>query len=263
MDISSLFGVKGKIIVVSGGSRGLGKMISTGFVTNGAKVYIASRDYKACLNTAAELNSLGAGKCIPIQADFSNDEGIASFASKILQLEPAGIDVLINNAGVNWAEEIDTHPISEFENIISVNVTGVFFLSQKLIPALEKRGTAENPSRIINIGSIAGLAITKKKSFSYNASKAAIHHMSRAMALALAEKNITVNNVAPGFFDTLMMAKALEADRDGVVRSAPLNRLGRPTDIAAVCIYLASPGSAYLTGSTIKVDGGTTIKSKI
>ncbi|PVU96415.1 hypothetical protein BB561_001192 [Smittium simulii] len=262
MDIQTLFGVKHKIVLVTGGSKGVGLMITKGFVKNGAKVYISSRDTNSLNKISAELTSEGPGSCIPIPANLQSLKDISALVKAIEEKEPGGIDILINNAGATWGAKIDDYPYEGFTKVMNLNLNSVFFLSQKLIPLLEKRGSFEDPSRIINISSIAGL-IASDNVFAYNASKAAVNHMSRGMAVALGPRNITVNVIAPGPFPSKMMAETLRKNHDAIVSKIPLKRIGHPNDIVSASIYLSSTAGSYITGTVLVVDGGNHIFPKL
>ncbi|KAJ1983970.1 hypothetical protein H4R33_004551 [Dimargaris cristalligena] len=263
MDINKLFSVKDKVVVITGGSRGIGLMIAQGFVANGAKVYISSRKASVCDEVARELNKQGPGQCLSLPADIQEIEQVKKLVSALNEKEPKGIDVLINNAGANWGEPIETYPDSAFDKILNLNVRRIFSLTQLCIPMLEKKSTFQDPSRIINIGSIDGIRIPSLETYAYSASKAAVHHMSRVLASHLGKRHITVNNVAPGPFPSKMMGATLEKFEDVIVRGIPLGRVGQPGDVAGACIYLSSKAGAYVSGTTIAVDGGALVASKL
>jgi NAD(P)-dependent dehydrogenase (short-subunit alcohol dehydrogenase family) len=238
---------------VTGGSRGIGLMIARGFVEAGAKVYISSRKADVCDRVAAELAE--AGTCISLPADLSTEAGARALADAVAAREPA-LDILVNNAGANWGAPLAEYPDSAWDKVLALNVKSVFHLSRLLLPLLERAARPGDPARIINVGSIDGLHVPVLETYAYSASKAAVHHLTRVLARRLAPHGITVNAVAPGPFESKMMAETLQRFRDAIVGSCPLGRIGEPEDMAGVTIYLASRAGAYLTGAVIPVDGG-------
>ncbi|AOW93040.1 3-oxoacyl-ACP reductase [Rhodococcus sp. WMMA185] len=258
MSAGSLFDVTGKTVVVTGGSRGIGRMIAEGFVQAGATVIISSRKADACADTATELSARGPGACLAHPADLSTAEGVDSLAARVAEVAPI-LNVLVNNAGATWGAPIDEFPDSAFDKIFDINVKGVFSLTQKLLPRLRAAGTDVDPARVINIGSIDGIVLSRTDNFSYGASKAAVHMLTRKMAATLAPQRVTVNAIAPGPFPSKMMAYFLDdPERRKAVESAvPLGRVGTPEDVAGTAIFLSSRAGAYLTGTVIPVDGGS------
>ena len=250
--MKDLFSVKGKVAVVTGGSRGIGFMIARGFVENGAKVYISARKQHELDAATKELSKHG--ECVAFAADLSTEGGARSLADEVARREPA-LHVLVNNAGANWGAPYAEFPDSAWDRVLNTNVKGVFHLTRALTPLLEKGATDGDPARVINIGSIDGLHVPPLETFSYSSSKAAVHHLTRVLAKRLAPK-ITVNAVAPGPFESKMMAVTLERFHDAIVASCPLGRIGEPEDMAAIAIFLSSRAGAYLTGAVIPVDGG-------
>jgi NAD(P)-dependent dehydrogenase (short-subunit alcohol dehydrogenase family) len=258
--MQDLFSLEGKVALVTGGSRGIGAMIARGYVEAGAKVYISARKESECAKTAAELSDLSAtSTCIALPADLSTEAGCRSLADAIAAREPA-LHVLVNNAGANWGAPLAEFPDSGWDMVLALNVKGVFHLTKFLVPLLEKAATPGDPARVINIGSIDGLKVPFLETYSYSASKAAVHHMTRVLAVQLAARHITVNAVAPGPFESKMMAVTLDRFRDAIVAACPLGRIGEPEDMAGVAIYLASRAGAYVTGVVIPVDGGITVR---
>ncbi len=251
--VKDLFSIAGKTALVTGGSRGIGLMIARGFVEAGAKVYVSARKAAACDQAAAELAKTGT--CISIPADLSTEAGAKGLAAEIARREPA-LHILVNNAGANWGAPLAEYPDSAWDKVLATNLKGPFFLTRALLGALEKGARPGDPARVINIGSIDGIQVPRLETYAYSASKAALHHMTRVLARALAPRGITVNAVAPGPFESKMMAATLEQFRDIIVGSCPLGRIGEPEDMAGVAIYLASRAGAYLTGAVIPVDGG-------
>jgi NAD(P)-dependent dehydrogenase (short-subunit alcohol dehydrogenase family) len=252
---SDLFAVAGKTVVVTGGSRGIGKMIAGGFVDSGARVYISSRKAEQCDATATELAERG--ECVSLPADLSTEAGCAQLATAVAERE-AAVDVLVNNAGATWGAPLEEFPDSAFDKILAINVKGVFLLTKHLLPQLRKAATPDDPARVINIGSIDGMRVPATENYSYAASKAAVHMLTRQLAHALARDHITVNAIAPGPFESKMMAFVLDREegRQAVASTVPLGRIGRPDDMAGAAIFLASRAGAYLTGALIPVDGG-------
>ncbi|KAJ1643536.1 hypothetical protein LPJ64_004692 [Coemansia asiatica] len=260
MDIQSLFSVKDKVVVVTGGGSGIGLMISTGFVKNGAKVYITSRKAKVLQETAKQLTQMGPGQCIPLACDLQDFKQTQELAQKLSEQEPQGIDVLINNSGATWGEpSLESYPDKAWTKLLTLNVQRVFSLTQLLLPLLEKRASKEKPSSVINIGSIDGLKVPTLIVPAYAASKAAVHHLTRVLAANLGSKDITVNALAPGPFQSHMMKATLDSMQDVIVSRIPLKRIGSPEDMAGACIFLASRGGAYVNGVVIPVDGGSII----
>ncbi|MDE0732741.1 MAG: SDR family oxidoreductase [Gammaproteobacteria bacterium] len=251
--MSELFSVKGKIAIVTGGSRGIGKMIAAGFVANGVKTYITARKAEACQATAEELSATGS--CTAIPADLSTKEGRGSFVSEIKSREEK-IDVLVNNAGAAWGAAFEEYPDEGYDKVMDINVKAVFTLTRDLMPLLTKDASSEDPSRVINIGSIDGLRVSTTDNFAYGASKAAVHFLTKNLAVRLAPKGVTVNAIAPGAFESQMMEYMLANFKDKIEGENPLGRIGRPTDMAGLALYLASAASKYMTGQVIAIDGG-------
>ena len=262
--MKNLFSIEGKTALVTGGSRGIGEMIAAGFLANGAKVYISSRKAETCDATAKRLQEEYGGECISLPADLSNLEGIESLVGK---LSDTSLDILVNNAGASWGEPIDEYSEKGWDKVMDTNVKGVFFLTQKLLPLLRSSGTAEDPSRVINIGSIDGIKTGLFDAFSYGPSKAALHHLTRVLAASLVKENIIVNAIAPGPFPTWMLSTGvggggdLDIDWAAVGDSNPRGRVGTPEDIAGLAIFLCSRAGAYTVGETITCDGGAVASS--
>ena len=251
--MKDLFSIAGKVALVTGGSRGIGLMIARGFVEAGAKVYISARKADACEAAAAELSKQG--ECIALSADLSTEAEARRLAEAIAAREPA-LHVLVNNAGANWGAPLAEFPDEAWDKVLALNVKAIFHLTRALLPQLEKAASAADPARVINIGSIDGLHVPDLETYAYSASKAAVHHLTRVLAKKLAPKRITVNAVAPGPFESKMMAQTLRSFGKLIVESCPLKRIGEPEDMAGVAIYLASRAGAYVTGAVIPVDGG-------
>ena len=254
-----LFDIRGKVALVTGGSRGIGEMIAEGFVANGVKTYISARKADACNATAERLSARG--ECISIPADLSSTEGVQHLANEIKARE-SQLDVLVNNAGATWGASIEEFPESGWDKVMDINVKGPFFLTQALLPLLEASASSADPARIINVGSIDGLNVNKMGTYSYGPSKAAIHHLTRTLASHLAERNITANAIAPGPFPSKMTAGIAQMMGDEIRENVPLKRWGEPEDMAGVAIYLASRAGAYVSGAVIPVDGGIVASSR-
>jgi NAD(P)-dependent dehydrogenase (short-subunit alcohol dehydrogenase family) len=249
---SELFSIAGKTALVTGGSRGIGLMIAEGYVRAGAKVYISSRKAEVCDEVAATLSKIGT--CTSLPADLSTDEACRRLAGEIAEREPK-LDILVNNAGATWGAPIEEFDDAAWDRVLDLNVKGVFHLTRSLLPQLRAAGSAEAPARVINIGSIDGIHVPIMETYSYSASKAAVHQLTRHLAKRLAP-DITVNAIAPGPFESKMMAATLDAFGDQIAASAPMRRIGRPDDMAGAAIFLASRAGAYVTGAVLPVDGG-------
>ena len=262
--VKDLFSVQGKVVIVTGGSRGIGEMIAAGFLANGAKVYISSRKADACNATAERLQAEFGGECISIPADMSPLEGIDGFCATFKSREDK-LDVLINNAGVAWGAPLDEFPEVGWDKVMNTNVKGPFFLTQRLLPHLEAATSFEEPARIINVGSVDGIKTPIFNNFSYGPSKAAIHHLTRVLAAHLIKRNIIVNGIAPGPFPTWMLSTGVgdgdpeNTDWDAVGRNNPRGRVGRAEDIAGLAIFLASKASGFTIGDVITCDGGAVV----
>ncbi|KAI8391576.1 uncharacterized protein BYT42DRAFT_557348 [Radiomyces spectabilis] len=255
MNIEALFSVKDKVVLVTGGSRGIGEMIATGFVQGGAKVYISSRTAKDCDATAAKLNQLGPGRCFAVAANLQDLDDLNRLVAEISKREKH-LDVLVNNAGATWGAPLAEYPDAAFQKIMNLNVTRIFSLTQACLPLLKAKATPDNPSRVINIGSINGVTVPRFETYAYSASKAAVHHLTKHLAGKLAPEHILVNAIAPGSFPSKMMAATLKDHGDRIISAVPVGRVGSPEDIAGTCIYLSSRAGQYTAGAVIVVDGG-------
>ena len=256
-----IFSIRGKVALVTGGSRGIGEMIAAGFLAAGAKVYISSRKADVCDATAERLAATYGGTCISLPADLSQMSGIESLAARLAEKEDK-LDILVNNAGAAWGAPIESFPEVGWDKVMDTNVKGVFFLTQKLLPLLRK-AAADVPARVINIGSIDGLKSAAFDTFSYGASKAAVHHLTRFLAAHLTKERILCNAIAPGPYPTWMLSTGVgfggeteNADWDQVGRGNPSGRVGTAQDIAGLAIFLSSRAGEYVVGQVIASDGG-------
>jgi NAD(P)-dependent dehydrogenase (short-subunit alcohol dehydrogenase family) len=249
---SELFDITGKRAVVTGGGSGIGTMIASGFVEAGASVIIASRKEDSLKEVTEELSAKG--DCSYLVADLSTEEGCRGLGAAVAERWDT-LDVLVNNAGANWGAPLAEQDTKSWHRVLDVNVEGVFHTTKFLLPLLQAAGTAEEPARIINIGSVDGIQVPGFETYAYSASKAAVHQLTRHLAKHLAPA-ITVNAIAPGPFQSRMMRATLEAAGDGMTKMMPLKRIGRPEDMAGPAIFLSSKAGSFLTGAIIPVDGG-------
>jgi NAD(P)-dependent dehydrogenase (short-subunit alcohol dehydrogenase family) len=255
--VNDLFDVSGKTALVTGGSRGIGLMIARGLVQAGARVIVSSRKREDVEAAAGLLSELG--ECAAIPGDVSRPEDAARLADEVCS-HFSSLDILVNNAGAVWGAPLEDFPPGGWDKVVHTNVEGVFHLTVALLPALRAAAEAEDPARVINIGSIDGLRTPAVENYSYSASKAAVHMLTRHLAKRLAAEHITVNAIAPGPFESKMMAFALEdpETRAAIEQSVPLGRIGRGDDVAGLAVFLASRAGAYVTGTVIPLDGGIT-----
>lgn len=254
-----MFLLNEKIALVTGGSRGIGFMIAQGLLEAGAKVYITNRSQNDCDVAAEKLSKYG--ECIALSADITQQEGREKII-KLLASNEEKLDILVNNAGTSWGASYEYYPVESFDKVLSLNVTAMFALTRDLTPLLLSDASSEDPSRVINIGSMDGLhqpSVSNTGTFAYTASKAAVHHMTRQLAIELGPKNITVNAIAPGYFASKMTSTILDKHCDDVIYNCPLGRLGEASDMAGTAIYLSSRAGAYVNGVVLPVDGGTSI----
>ncbi|MGI5454507.1 SDR family oxidoreductase [Streptomyces sp. CA-249302] len=248
-----LFDLSGKYALVTGGTRGIGLMIARGLLQAGARVVISSRKADACAEAQHLLSEFGDVQAIP--ADLSRHDECRRLAD-LVTVDSERLDILVNNAGAMWREPLATFPDEAWDEVIDLNLKSPFWLVQALLPALRKAGTADDPARIINIGSIAAIHVADSPNYSYAGSKAALHQLTRVLGRELGPQHVTVNAVAPGPFPSQMMASTLDAIGDMIAAKAPLRRLGRDDDMAGTAVFLASRAASYLTGAIIPVDGG-------
>ena len=265
--MKDLFSVEGKIALVTGGSRGIGEMIAGGFLASGARVYISSRKADACEATAKRLVQEFGGECTPLPADLSRLDSIEALSAALGERE-SQLDILVNNAGATWGAPIEDFPEFGWDKVMDTNVKGPFFLTQKLLPLLQKSASRDDPARVINVGSVDGIKTPVFDNFSYGPSKAAVHHLTRVMAAHLVKRDILVNAIAPGPFPTWMLSAGVGfggevagQDWEAVGRSNPRRRVGTPEDIAGVAIFLSSRAGAFTVGATITCDGGAVASS--
>jgi NAD(P)-dependent dehydrogenase (short-subunit alcohol dehydrogenase family) len=251
--MKDLFSLKGRTALVTGGSRGIGKMIAKGLVAFGAKVYVSSRKAAACDETANEL-SAGGGTCLALPADSSTMEGIAGLAKAYLARE-SKLDILVNNAGAAWLAKFDEFPEKGWDKVMDLNVKTPFFLTQALIAPLRAAATKERPAKVINVVSIDGIGVNPQETYSYAASKAGLIHLTKRLALRLIEDNIVVSAIAPGAFISDMNIAARDHPEE-MAKRIPAKRIGTDEDMAGAAIYLASRAGDYVVGATLVVDGG-------
>jgi NAD(P)-dependent dehydrogenase (short-subunit alcohol dehydrogenase family) len=253
--MADLFSVKDKVAVVTGGSRGIGKMITRGLLEAGARVYITARKAEACDAAAAELSAIGT--CVSVPGDLSSKAGVQAVVDQVAARE-SELHILVNNAGTAWGEPLEGFAEEGFDKVLDTNVKGVFFMTSLLLPQLRAAASAEDPARVINIGSVDGISVPLIPNYSYSASKAAVHMLTRHLARELVSDHINVNAIAPGLFRSKMTEFYLgspEGER-AVLERIPMGREGNGDDIAGTVIYLSSRASNYVTGAVLPVSGG-------
>ncbi len=256
--MDNLFSLEGRVALITGGSRGIGRMIAEGFLRQGAaRVYISARKAEACDKTAAELSSLG--QCISLPADVSTVEGAQRLAATIAEREPR-LDILVNNAGAAWGAPYEEFPESGWDKVVDLNMKTPFFLTRALHDQLKAAGTADRPAKVINIASIDGVSVNPMETYSYAASKAGLIHLTKRMSLRLIQEHIVVSAIAPGAFAS-DMNRAARDQGDEVSKRIPSRRIGTTEDMAGTAIFLASRAGDYVVGATIVVDGGVSLCS--
>ena len=248
-----LFDLTGKVAVVTGGTRGIGFMIARGLLQAGASVYVSSRKPEAGEAAVAELSTLG--RVVSVPADLSREEECVRLAAEVGGSEER-VHILVNNAGANWVAPLAEFPASGWDKVLDLNLKAPFFVTRAFLPLLEAAGTADDPARVINVGSIDGLRVPEFSTYSYSSSKAGLHQLTRVLARELGPRHVTVNAVAPGPFESKMMAATLAEFGDAIAAATPLGRIGRPDDMAGGAVFLSGRGGAYVTGAVIPVDGG-------
>ena len=253
IDTAELFSLKGRSALITGGSRGIGRMIAEGFLRAGARVYISARKADACDATAAELSAIG--PCVSLPADVSTQGGVQQLVASYQQHEQS-LDILVNNAGAAWGAPYEDFPESGWDKVVDLNLKAPFFLTQALTPLL-KRAATDHLAKVIHIASIDGVSVNPQETYSYAASKAGLIHLTRRMALKLAPERIAVSAIAPGAFASTMNKDARDRG-DEIAKRIPLGRIGTPEDMAGAAIFLASRAGDYVVGSTLIVDGGVT-----
>jgi len=258
--LNHLFSLEGRVALITGGSRGIGKMIAAGFLGVGAKVYISARKAEACDAAAAELSKTG-GQCISLPQDISSVAGCRALADKFLAHEDR-LDILVNNAGAAWGADFKDFPEHGWDKVMNLNVKSPFFLTQALHGALSKAASADRPAKVINIASIDGIRLNAQETYSYHASKSALIFLTKRMAGRLVKDQIIVTAIAPGPFASEMNRDARDR-ADEVAKRTPLRRIGRDEDMAGTAIFLASRAGDYVVGDTIAVDGGIAYASGV
>ncbi len=255
MKLEELFSVKDKLVLITGGSRGIGEMIAEGFIANGAKVYITSRKENDIKETANRIKKKYAGACEAICSDISDKKGIETLFEEYSKKEDH-LDVLVNNAGAVWGEPLESFSEVGWDKVMDLNVKSIFFMVQKFLPMLKKNAKQDSKTRIINIGSIDGINTPYYENYSYSVAKAAVHKLTKVLSAKLISDNIICNAIAPGPFPSKMLGSAVEHDYSIISKKNPSNRVGRAEDIAGLAIFLASKASDYTIGEVISCDGG-------
>ena len=260
--LDELFSVAGKVALVTGAATGIGRMAATGLMQGGAHVLIASRKADACAAVAAEINALGGpGRAEGFGGDVSTEEGIAALVGEV-KSRTDRLHILVNNAGLTWGADLESFPYAAWQRVLNVNVTGLFHLTRELLPLLEAAASDDDPARVINLGSVMGTQPMADGAYSYTASKAAVHHLTKTLAGEFAGRRITVNAFAPGPFQSRMTAFATAGEENAarVGERVPIGRIGHPDDIAGATLYLCSRAGSYVTGAILPIDGGQSVQ---
>lgn len=252
---SELFDVSGARVVITGGTRGIGRMIASGYAAAGATVVISSRNAEAAESAQRELREVG--DVTAVVGDVSSPGAARELAATAIGLL-GRVDVLVNNAGVTWGAPLEEFPEAGWDKVMHTNVEGLFHFTVAVLPALREAVKESAGASIINIGSADGINVPTMESYSYGASKAAVHHLTRHLAKRLAPEDIRVNAIAPGLFESKMTKFVIQnpTAKGAVDSTIPLGRFGHPEEIAGVAILLGSRAGRYITGAVIPVDGG-------
>ena len=258
MDAASLFAVSGRVGLITGGTSGIGRMIATGLAAAGVKTYICARSGEKCASVAREIAAETGGQVTGIRADLATVEGVQALAAAFGAEEPV-LHILVNNAGTLCDAPLDEYPEEGWDSVLDLNLKSPFFLVQKQLPRLRAGATADRPATVINIGSVGALRVGPRETYAYAAAKAGLHYVTRSLAKRLGPENITVNAIAPGFFESEMTRITSEEMHRTLIGMVPRRRIGTPEDVAGAAIYLASRAGAYVTGSVIPVEGGMSI----
>lgn len=263
--LAHLFGLDGKVALVTGGATGIGRMIATGLARAGARVLIASRKGEDCMRVADEINAAGpAGSAEGFSGDVGSEAGVLALAEEV-RARTNTLHILVNNAGTSWGAPFEEFPYAAWTRVMNVNVTGLFALTQKMAPLLDAAASLDDPARIINLGSVMGTVPVADGAYSYSASKAAVHHLTQVLAEEFSGRRITVNAFAPGPFQSKMTAFAIGGDEQArkMAAGVPLGRIGTPEDVAGAAVYLCSRAGAYVTAAILPIDGGMSVKHSV
>lgn len=256
--VNALFDLTGKIAVVTGGTRGIGLMVARGLLQAGATVVLSSRHADACERASAELARFGDVRAAAV--DLAGERECRRLGD-VVDAEFGQVHVLVNNAGATWGAALEDFPSSAWDKVLDLNLKVPFYITRAFLPLLERAATDADPARVINVGSVDGIRVSGLPTYSYAASKAGLHHLTRVLAAELGHRSITVNAVAPGPFESKMMTTTLEEHGREIIAATALGRIGRADDMAGIAVFLASRASAYITGAVIPVDGGITARA--
>jgi NAD(P)-dependent dehydrogenase (short-subunit alcohol dehydrogenase family) len=256
--ISDLFSIQGRTALVTGGTAGIGRMIAAGFARAGARVYVCGRDEARGRQTAEDISREASGVCVAIGVDLAAPGDLNTLAKRLQERED-GLAILVNNAATEAVAPLDDFSEDDWDRVLNLNLRAPFFLTQKLLPLLRVAASVDRPATVINIGSVGGLRIGPKENYSYAASKSALHHITGSLAKRLGPEHVTVNAIAPGFFKTDLTKSIAEETVQRLAQSVPCRRIGRPSDVAGLAIFLASPAASYINGAVIPLAGGMTL----